>query len=92
MAIVPIKFISIIGLTSDLDKVVKICGESQAFHPDEVTSFYSNTKGFVPFSEKSPYARYLQDIKYSAEIANIKLDLVDTSKFKEKDNDIFQIE
>lgn len=90
MAIAPIKVISIIGLVNDLDKVVKICGESQAFHPDEVASFYSNTKGFVPFSEKSPYSKYLQDIKYSAEIAGIKLNLVDTTNFKAKDDDIFK--
>lgn len=89
MAIAPIKCISIIGLVSELDKVVKICGESQAFHPDDALTFYSNTNGFTPFSEKNPYLKYLQELKETAEAAGINLNLTDIKDFKTEEKDLF---
>ena len=38
--------VSIIGLTRDIDNVISVLGESGVFHPDDVSSFYSNTKDF----------------------------------------------
>ena len=42
MSVKPVKAISIIGMMSELDKVIKFCGDSGVFHPDDAMSFYSD--------------------------------------------------
>ena len=42
MAVSTMQAVSIIGLTRDIDNVISVLGESGVFHPDDVSSFYSN--------------------------------------------------
>ena len=56
MAVSPIKSIGIIGLRSELDKVINICGRSGEFQPDDPLNFYSDTRGFMPVTDKNPYS------------------------------------
>ncbi len=81
MSVKPVKAISIIGMMSELDKVIKFCGDSQMFHPDEAMSFYSNTKDFVPLAAKNPYSVPLQNLNKAAELANIKLEYAKPKNF-----------
>ena len=76
-----VKAISIIGMMSELDKVVKFCGDSGAFHPDDALSFYSDTRNFVPLADKNPYSAPLQELKNAAELAELKLDYVKLKNF-----------
>lgn len=43
MSVRPMKAVGIIGLSSELDKVMRYCGESEIFHPDDAMNFYENT-------------------------------------------------
>lgn len=77
MAVSPIKSIGIIGLKSELDKVINICGESGAFQPDDPLNFYSDTRGFVPVSDKNPYTEPLSDFTETLKVAGITPEIVD---------------
>ena len=74
MSVKPVKAVSIIGMISELDKVIRFCGDSHMFHPDDAMEFYSNTKDFVSVNDKNPYTAPLQNLKTAAEIAGIKLE------------------
>ena len=66
MSVSPMKVISIIGLKDDLDRAIKILGDSQAFEPEPVTSFYSNTENFSTVSEQNKYSElHCLEFKYS---------------------------
>lgn len=82
MAVAPIKSIGIIGLMSELDKVIKVCGQSQVFHPDEATHFYSDTKNFVPIADKNPYSEFLSELEDLLQMAGIKPEYTETRRFK----------
>ena len=73
MSVKQVKAISIIGMMSDLDKVVKLCGDSQIFHPDDAMKFYSDTQNFVPLHNKNSYSEYIQQLENSAELLGFKL-------------------
>lgn len=75
------KLISIIGLMQDLGDVVRICGKSESFQPDNVFSFYSNTEKFVPVNEESHYTKLINKISEIAKGAKWKLKVVETSDF-----------
>ncbi len=77
MAVSPIKSIGIIGLKSELDKVINICGDSGVFQPDDPTNFYSDTRGFVPVTDKNPYTEPLSDFTETLKMAGIKPQLLD---------------
>lgn len=77
MAVSPIKSIRIIGLKKELDNVINICGSSGEFQPDDPMNFYSNTKGFVPVSDKNPYSEPLSDFSETLRVAGITPELVD---------------
>ncbi|MBR2176804.1 MAG: ATPase [Clostridia bacterium] len=81
MSVKPVKAISIIGMMSELDKVIKFCGDSQMFHPDDAMSFYSNTQNFVPLDEKNPYATPLQSLRSAADMAGFELEYVKLKNF-----------
>lgn len=81
MAIKPVKAISIIGLMSELDKVIKLCGDSCVFHPDDATEFFSNTQDFTPIAEKNPYTLPLQAMQDMAAKNGIKLEFVKLKNF-----------
>lgn len=81
MSVRPVKAISIIGLTSELDKVIRYCGESEIFHPDDAMTFYENTGSFVPINERNPYQEPLAELISSAQAANIKLEFKKIKRF-----------
>ncbi len=74
MSVRSVKAISIIGLDPQLDEVVKYCGDSEIFQPDDAMSFYSDTKNFVPLNDKNPYSAPLQQLKNAADAAGYKLE------------------
>lgn len=77
MAVSPIKSIGIIGLRSELDKVINICGSSGCFHPDDPLNFYSDTRGFIPVTDKNPYTEPLAEFTETLNIAGIEPEYVD---------------
>ena len=82
MAVAPVKSIGIIGLMSDLDKVIRVCGDSQIFHPDEASNFYSDTKNFIPLTDRNPYSDLLADLNEILDMAGIRPSLVDIERFQ----------
>ena len=81
MSVSTVRIVSIIGLLSELDKVIKFCGESQVFHPDNALSFYENTENFVPVLDKNPYSTPLNIIKENLIMAGKSLETVDVQDF-----------
>lgn len=81
MSVQPVKAISIIGMMSDLEKVIKFCGDSGMFHPDDAMEFYSDTKDFVPLADKNPYSLPLQNLRNAAELAGFQLEYVKPKNF-----------
>ena len=81
MSVSTVRIVSIIGLLSELDKVIKFCGESQVFHPDNALSFYENTENFVPVLDKNPYSAPLNVIKENLIMAGKSLENVDVQDF-----------
>lgn len=77
MAVSPIKSIGIIGLRSELDKVINICGRSGEFQPDDPLNFYSDTRGFMPVTDKNPYSEPLSDFTETLNLAGIKPEIID---------------
>lgn len=81
MAVSPIKSIGIIGLMSDLDKVIKLCGESGIFHPDDASNFYSDTKNFLPITERNPYSDLLAEMEDIFQLSSITPEFVSLKGF-----------
>lgn len=92
MAIKPVKAISIIGLMSELDKVIKLCGDSCMFHPDDATEFFSDTQQFSPIAEKNPYTAPLQAMREMADKAGIELNYVKLKNFSVTSNALIKYE
>lgn len=79
MAVSEIEIVSIIGVNETLDDVVNFLGKSEAFQPEEVSSFYSDTKKFLPLLKQNPFdepmnrltslitslGKNVEDLKYS---------------------------
>lgn len=89
MSVSPMKAISIIGLIRDFDKVINILGASQAFEPEPVTSFYTNTEKFQNFSEANRYSELLTEFDGVLMTAGLEPELVDISGFKPKEEALF---
>lgn len=81
MAVKKVKAISIIGMLTELDSVLKVCGESGVFHPDDALSFFSNTQDFRPVLDDNPYEVPLKKLKKTVYSAGLPLELVDISDF-----------
>ena len=81
MAISSMQSVNIIGLMDDIENVVNILGESSVFHPDDVTTFYSDVREFSHLQTKNIYAEPLSNLKASINLAKRKLELVDVSHF-----------
>ena len=81
MAVSTMQAVSIIGLTRDIDNVISVLGESGVFHPDDVSSFYSNTKDFTHLQSKNIYAEPLNTLKATLSLTKRKFNLVDVSDF-----------
>lgn len=88
MSVSKMKTVSIIGLVGHLDKVIKACGSSQIFQPDDVSSFYSDTRNFVPLAQKNPYTEPFSDLKDILSMANIEPKQVSTKDFEPTINEI----
>ena len=56
MAVAKMKLVSVIGHMESLDTVVKICGSSGVFQPDDAMTFFSDSSGFSAIKEENPYA------------------------------------
>lgn len=82
MAVSSVKVASIIGVLPALDEVIKVCGKSGIFHPDDALSFYSKNNKFVPLSEGNPYSEPLRKLKDMVKRAGMKLQLVDIADFE----------
>lgn len=81
-AVAKMKFISIIGMLDKLWEVAELCGKTESFQPDDVNSFYSDTRNFFPISAKNEYTQILESFKGSLDIANIKRKIVSTDGFE----------
>lgn len=90
MSVKEVKVIKIIGMLSELDKVIKFCGDSDMFHPDDAMSFYSNTQDFTPLSDKNPYAAPLQSLRSTADMAGLSLDFVKLTDFNVSDKGVLK--
>lgn len=88
MSVKPVKAISIIGLMPQLDEVVKFCGDSCSFQPDDAMSFFSDTKSFVPLNDKNPYSQPIQQLKNTCELAGFRLEYTSVEKLNESENDV----
>ena len=81
MAVSSVKIASIIGVLPALDEVIKVCGKSGVFHPDDALSFYSKNNNFVPLSEGNPYSEPLRKLKDMIKKTGVGLNMVDISDF-----------
>ena len=81
MAVSSMQAVNIIGLMDYIDEVITVLGESGVFHPDDVSSFYGNTKDFTHLQTKNSYAEPLTNLKASLNLTKRKYTLVDTSDF-----------
>ena len=81
VAVSSVKLASIIGVLPALDEVIKVCGKSGIFHPDNAMSFYSKNKNFVPLTEGNPYSEPLRKLKDMIKKAGMSLQMVDISDF-----------
>ncbi len=90
MSVKPVKAISIIGMMSELDKVIKFCGDSGVFHPDDAMSFYSDTKDFVPLNDKNPFSGPLQELKSAADMMGFELEYKRPVNFTVSDSGVLK--
>lgn len=81
MAVSTMQAVSIIGMIKDIDDVISVLGESGVFHPDDVSSFYSNTKDFSHLQTKNIYAEPLTNLKASLGLTKRNFNFVDVSEF-----------
>lgn len=88
MSVRPMKAVGIIGLSSELDKIMRYCGESEIFHPDDAMNFYENTGKFVPINERNPYQDPLAELTSSVQSAGLALEFRKTKKFTVSDSGI----
>lgn len=81
MAVSTVKVASIIGVLPALDEVIKVCGKSGIFHPDNALSFYSQNNQFVPLAEGNPYTEPLRKLKEMMKKTGLDLSMVDIDDF-----------
>ncbi|MEE1282121.1 MAG: V-type ATPase 116kDa subunit family protein [Acutalibacteraceae bacterium] len=89
MSVSPMKVIDIIGLKDDLDEVIQVLGDSQAFQPEKVSSFYADTGAFVNYTEPNPYLELLADFDNSLSIAQVEPEFEDISEFNPSEDNLF---
>lgn len=82
MSVENIKAFSIVGVEEKLDQVVSILGKSGVFHPDEVSNFFSSTKGFTHIIASNKYTEPLSRITSAMNLLKIQADYVDISNFE----------
>lgn len=82
MSVENIKAFSIIGLEDKLDEVISILGESGVFHPDDVSNFYTDTKGFTHIPASNKYTEPLSKIINAMSLLKIESQYVNVKSFK----------
>lgn len=80
MSVENIKAFSIIGHKSALDKVCIVLGKSKSFQPDEVSNFFSDTRGFTRVSPQNKYGEPLTRISNVMRILSIEPRYIRTKK------------
>lgn len=80
MGVEKIKAFSIIGRVDSLDTVTLVLGKSGVFQPDDVKSFYSNTRGFTRVSSGNPYSEPVTRISSAMTALGITPKYVRTKK------------
>ena len=73
--------VNVIGLLEDIDEVIAVLGESEVFHPDDVPTFYSDTKDFTHLKTKNIYAEPLTNLKASIDLTKRKFQFVNVKDF-----------
>lgn len=81
MAVSTMQAVNVIGMINDIDDVITILGESGVFHPDDVSTFYSDTKNFTHLQTKNIYAEPLSNLKAALALTKRSFPLVDVSEF-----------
>ena len=89
MSVSPMKVIDIIGMKDDLEKVIQVLGDSQAFQPEKVSTFYPDTGAFVSYTEQNPYSELLADFDNSLSFAQVETELADISDFNPTEDKLF---
>ncbi len=82
------KFISIIGMMSEIDEVINVCGKSGIFQPDDVFSFYLNTKNFSHMDNENIYAAPLKLLSDTVKSSGMKLENVNVEDFEVENTQI----
>lgn len=68
------KLVKISGPSSKLDKIISVCCSLGDFHPENAGQYVSQSLGYVPISEESPYSQTLQSIKELADSYGLDLE------------------
>lgn len=76
MAVSKIKVASVIGVSSALDEVVRTCGKSQFFHPENALSFFSKMEKFTPVIDKDEVSAPLKKLQNIVSAIDKKLECV----------------
>lgn len=82
MSVENIKAFSIVGLEDKLEQVVTLLGKSEVFHPDDVSNFFSSTKGFTHITASNKYSEPLARITNAMNLLKIQPDYVDISGYE----------
>lgn len=77
MAVAKMKLVSIIGRMDSLNAVVRVCGQSGVFQPDDAMTFFSDTHGFTSIKEENPYSAPLASLETAVSRAGGELKLTD---------------
>ncbi len=80
LAIKKMKLVRISGPSSKLDKIITACCSLGCFQPENAGSHISETMGYTPISEESPYSQNLQSIREIAQ--NYGFNLEEPNKTK----------
>ncbi|MDP4108618.1 MAG: V-type ATPase 116kDa subunit family protein [Bacillota bacterium] len=88
MAVLGMKFISIIGPVQELDNVVSSCLVGSGFHPEDSIAITKNLRGLSPFNYKNPYGDLLKQAISVSEISGIPLDYRSFSESEATDEEI----
>ncbi len=81
MAVSSMQAVNVIGLMDYIDEVITVLGESDVFHPDEVTNFYDDVMDFTHLQVKNSYAEPLTNLKSALNSTRREFKRVDVSDF-----------
>ena len=73
--------INIIGLMDYIDEVITVLGDSGVFHPDAVSTFYSDLQGFTHLKTNSSNAETLVALESALSLTKREFKTVDVSDY-----------